>query len=225
MKILIVGCGRVGAELALSVSQQDHDVTVVDVKPSAFDDLGPDFKGRTVQGICFDRDVLKRAGIETADAFAAVTSSDNANIIAAKIARDIFHVPNVVSRIYSPARRHMYERLGLQTVASSSWGAQRIEQLLLHPGLIDMGTIGHGEVNLLEVQVPAAWIGQPMCNILDGRAMVFAVTRAGWAFVPQPDDLFQANDLAYVSLPADLLPQLIEVAFQVSVDPTPARGG
>ena len=208
MKILIVGCGRVGAELAQSVSRQGHDVTVVDVKPDAFNNLGPEFKGRTVQGICFDHEVLKRAGIETASGFAATTSSDSANIVAAKIARDIFHVPNVVARIYNPDRREVYERLGLQTVASSSWGAQRIEQLLMHPGLIDVQTVGHGEVRLLEIKVPEAWVGRPITNLLDGRAIIGAVTRAGRAFVPQSGDQFKSGDLVYVSLEAGLLPKL-----------------
>ncbi len=215
MKILIVGCGRVGAELAMSISRDGHDVTIVDQNPKAFDRLSSDFKGRTVQGIAFDRDVLERAGIETADAFAAATSSDNANIVAAKIARDIFNVPNVVARIYNPAQREVYERLGLQTVTSSSWGAQRMRQLLMHPGLIDMETIGHGEVKLIEVQVPAAWVGQPITDVLDGRVIVFAVTRAGRAFTPSPGDRFREDDLAYLSLPADLLPELIEAALQV----------
>src|SRR3990172_12421994 len=206
MKILIVGCGRVGSELALSVAQRGHDVTVVDVKPSAFDNLGPVFRGRTVQGICFDRDVLKRAGIETADGFAAATSSDNANIIAAKIARDIFQVKNVVTRVYNPAQRGLYERLGLQAVASSSWGAQRMEQLLMHPGLIDMQTIGHGEVRLLEVKVPESWAGRPITNLLDGRAIIGAVTRAGRAFVSKAGDRFESGDLVYISLEAVLLP-------------------
>jgi len=208
MKILIVGCGRVGAELAQSVSRQGHDVTVVDVKPDAFNNLGPEFKGRTVQGICFDHEVLKRAGIETTDGFAAATSSDSANIVAARIARDIFHVPNVVARIYDPGRREVYERLGLQTVASSSWGAQRIEQLLIHTGLIDLQTIGHGEVRLLEVKVPEAWVRRPITNLLEGRAIVGAVTRAGRAFVPRAGDQFQSGDLVYISLEAGLLPKL-----------------
>ncbi len=216
MKILIVGCGRVGSELALSISRLGHDTTIVDANPDAFDRLGSDFKGRTVHGLGFDRAVLERAGIQTADGFAATTSSDNANIIAAKVARDIFRVPNVVARIYNPRRHEVYERLGLQTVASSSWGAQRIQELLLHPGLTDVVTIGHGEVKLLEVQVPSAWISKPIGGILEGRALVVAVTRAGRAFVPQPGDCFQAADLLYLSLPSELLSQFVEMALQVN---------
>jgi trk system potassium uptake protein TrkA len=215
MKILIVGCGRVGAELSLSVSHHGHDVTIVDQNPAAFDKLGSDFRGRTVQGVAFDRDVLERAGIATTDAFAATTSSDNANIVAAKVARDIFRVPNVVARLYNPNRREVYERLGFQTVASSSWGAQRIEQLLLHPGMIDMEALGHGEVKMLEMQVPKTWLGQRVSGVLGQHGLVFAVVRAGRAFVPGANDVFQAGDLAYVSLSADLVPQLVESALEV----------
>jgi trk system potassium uptake protein TrkA len=168
-----------------------------------------------VHGFSFDRSVLERAGIQSADGFAACTSSDNANIIAARIARDIFHVPNIVARIYNPNRREVYERLGLQTVASSSWGAQRIEQLLLHPGLIDVETIGLGEVKLIEVQIPPTWVGQLTSQVLDGRASVIAITRGGRSFVPNGRDKFQAGDLAYLSLPAELMPQLVESALQV----------
>jgi len=215
MNILIVGCGRVGAELAVSASQMGHDVTMVDMNANAFDRLGPGFKGRTVQGISFDRVVLQRAGIESAKAFAACTSSDNANIVAAKIARDIYQVPNVVARIYNPDRREVYERLGLQTVASSSWGAQRIQQLLLHPGLIDMEMIGHGEVKLLEAKVPAAWVGEPASSVMGGQAIVCAITRAGRAFIPKPGDTLRASDLIYLSISTDSLPQL-EAALQAA---------
>src|SRR5574341_883313 len=134
-QIIVVGCGRVGRELALSVFRKGHSVAVVDVNPSAFDRLGSEFRGRTGQGDGFAEDVLKRAGIETADAVAAVTTSDSVNIVVARVARDLYHIPHGVARVYNPRRAPIYEKLGLQTIASSSWGAQRIEQLILHPGL------------------------------------------------------------------------------------------
>src|SRR3990170_3610224 len=120
-EIVVVGCGRVGAELAMSISRQGHTITVIDVNPRTFDRLGPNFKGKTVQGEGLDRDVLQRAGIETAHALAAVTASDSANIVTARIARDLYHVPHVVARVYNPRRAPIYEKLNLQTVASSSW--------------------------------------------------------------------------------------------------------
>jgi trk system potassium uptake protein len=212
MNVLIVGCGREGSEMARSISQQGHGVTIVAADPNDFNRLGDDFQGRTVQGFSFDRNTLERADIEHADAFAATTQSDNENIVAAKIARDVFKVPRVVARVYNPGRRQVYERLGLQTVTSTSWGARRLEQLLLHPGVIDMEQIGHGDVRLLNVRVPAAWHELSVTDVLEGNAVVCAIEREGHAFVPRATERLQAGDFAYLCIPAKLLPQLMELA-------------
>lgn len=134
MKVIVVGCGRVGAALALSL-QNEHQVTVIDPDAEAFDRLGADFQGRCLEGDPLDREVLLRSGIETAEALAAVTSSDNVNAIAARIARGLFGVERVVARVYNPRRSPVYEKLNLQTVSSSTWGAERIEELLTRPDL------------------------------------------------------------------------------------------
>jgi len=134
MKLMVVGCGRVGAELALSL-QGDHQVAVVDARAEAFDRLGPDFVGRTIQGDGLDREALLRAGIETADGLAAVTASDNVNAIVARIAQSIFGVERVVARLYNPRREPVYRKLKIRTISSSSWGAHRIEELLTQPEL------------------------------------------------------------------------------------------
>ena len=198
--IIIVGCGRVGAELALSIYRQNHNVTVVDSNPRAFDKLGAEFRGRTVQGEAIDRDVLKRAGIENADAFAAVTTSDSVNIVAARIARDIFHVPHVVARVYNPRRAPIYEKLGIQTIASSSWGAKRIEQLMLHSGLQSIYTAGHGEVQVFEISVPHEWEGKPVGDLVpEPHARVVALARGGRGSLPTAATLLQAHDILQVS--------------------------
>lgn len=150
MKIIVVGCGRVGAELALTL-QAEHEVAVVDSRPEAFDRLGHAFAGRSVQGDGMDREALVRAGIETADALAAVTASDNVNAIVARIASAIFHVPRVAARLYNPHRAPVYEKLGIQTVSSSTWGAQRLTELLARPDLAPQSSNGR-------------WVWQP-----DGR--------------------------------------------------------
>ncbi|HKZ54998.1 MAG TPA: TrkA family potassium uptake protein [Anaerolineales bacterium] len=134
MNVIVVGCGRVGVALALSL-ESDHQVTVVDANADAFDHLGAHFSGRTVLGEGLDREVLLRAGIETADALAAVTASDNVNTIVARIAEGIFGLKRVVARIYDPLRGPVYDLLNIQTVASSDWGAHRIEELLTRPEL------------------------------------------------------------------------------------------
>lgn len=203
-QIIIVGCGRVGVELARSLSQKQHAVTVVDSNARAFDRLGPDFAGRTVQGQAIDQDVLKRAGIETAHALAAATSSDSINVVAARVARDIFHVEHVVARIYNPRRAAIYERLGLQTVASSSWGAQRIEQLILHSELENVGAAGNGDVQFYEIDVPDEWAGRSMADLVPGdHAIPMALTRGGATCLPNTGFTLQAHDLLQVSATAE----------------------
>ncbi len=203
-QIIIVGCGRVGVELALSVYRKGHNVAVVDANARAFDRLGPDFRGRTVQGDGFAEDALKRAGIESADALAAVTSSDSVNIIAARVARDMFHVPHVVARVYNPRRAPIYEKLGLQTVASSSWGAQRIEQLILHSGLQSVYAAGNGEVQLYEISIPHEWEGRAVNELIPAEgAILVALARGGRGSLPDRATLLRAHDILQVSATAE----------------------
>jgi len=198
--ILIIGCGRVGVELALSIMRKGHHVTIVDHSLRAFDRLGPDFRGRTVQGDALDQDTLKRAGIDQAHGVAAVTTSDSANIVAARIARDIFHVEHVVARVYDPSRAPIYEHMGLQTIASSSWGARRIEQLLLHPGLRSLVAAGNGEVQLYEITVPEGWHNRSLSELLPaGQALPASVARGGRAILPTLDFVLHGNDILHVS--------------------------
>jgi trk system potassium uptake protein TrkA len=201
--IVIVGCGRVGVELAQSVALKGHAVAVIDANPLSFDKLGPEFRGRTIQGDALDADALKRAGIETAHGLAAVTSSDSANIVTARVARDIFQVAHVVARVYDPLRAPIYEKLGLQTVASSSWGARRVEQLLLHPGMESICSAGNGEVQLYEITVPEGWNGRRLGEVAPaGEWVAAALTRGGRGQLPAVDMLLQTNDILQVSATA-----------------------
>ena len=202
--IIIVGCGRLGAELALSINEQGHHVVVVDGNPHAFDRLGSDFRGRTVLGDALDHEALKRAGIETTHGLAAVTASDSANIIVARVARDLFKVEHVVARVYEPSRRPIYEMLGLQSVSSTSWGARRVEQLLLHPGLQSVYVAGNGEVQIYEVSVPDSWNNRKLSEIVPaGQALPVAVARGGRGLLPDPDFVLQAQDVLQVSATAE----------------------
>ncbi|HLF01091.1 MAG TPA: NAD-binding protein [Anaerolineales bacterium] len=198
--IIIVGCGRLGAELARSLAQKKHAVAVIDFSERAFDRLGPDFLGRTVQGEAVDEDVLHRAGIKKAHAFAAVTSSDSVNIITARVARDLYHVEHVVARIFNPRKTLIYEMLGLQTVATSSWGAQRFEQLLLIPGMRNIGTAGNGEVQLYELTIAEEWAGRPITELVPAEfAIPTALTRGGKASLPEQGAVLQADDILQIS--------------------------
>jgi len=202
--IVIVGCGRVGVELALSVHRQGHTVSVMDANAKAFDKLGPDFRGRTVLGDALDYGALKRAGIETAHGLAAVTASDSANIVVARVARDIFKVEHVVARVYEPTRGPIYEMLGLQTVASTSWGAQRIEQLLLHPGVRSVYSAGNGEVQIYEVSIPDAWKDRALSELISSDSLrPVALSRGGRALLPAGDLALQAQDVLLVSATVD----------------------
>jgi trk/ktr system potassium uptake protein len=199
MNIIIVGCGRVGVELALSL-HQNHMVSVIDRNAPSFDRLGLHFSGRTVQGHAMDRTSLERAGIETADALAAVTSSDNVNAIVARIARDIFHVNRVVARIYNPRRTPIYEKLNLQTVSSSSWGAHRIEQLLVHPGMQSVSSAGNGEVQVYELTVPSEWNGHKISELVPMEyAIPVALARNGKGILPHGEIMLASQDILQVS--------------------------
>jgi len=199
MNVIIVGCGRVGAELALSL-HQEHLVAIIDPDPRSFDRLGLRFSGRTVQGEGLDRNVLLRAGIETADALAAVTASDNVNVLVARIAREIFHVKRVATRVYNPRRVPIYENLNLQTVSSSSWGAYRIKQLLIHPALQSMVSAGNGEVQIYEMAISGEWAGHRLMDLVPaGSAIPVSMTRRSKSFLPRPEIVLEADDILQVS--------------------------
>lgn len=189
-----------GAELALALWRKDHRVTIMDANARAFDRLGPEFQGRTVQGDGLDRDALKRAGIEHAHALAATTASDSVNIVVARVALEIFKLNHVVARVFNPRRAPVYEKLGIQTIASSSWAAQRIEQIIIHPGMRSLHAVGNGEVEVYEVIVPRDWAGRRVLDLLPAEgAAVVALSRNGRGLLPALDTMMQADDLLYVS--------------------------
>jgi trk system potassium uptake protein TrkA len=195
MRVIIMGCGRVGEMVARLMVDEGHEVAVIDQDPNALVHLGPNFKGRKIRGVGFDRDVLVQAGIEQADAFAATSSSDNANIIAARIARNVFKVPRVVARLYDPRRAEIYRRLGLMTISSAEWGAERIRELILHIELDPRMTFGNGEVSLLTIEAPRQWIGRNVKQItVPGEVSIIAITRLGKAFIPTLGTEFRPRD-------------------------------
>jgi trk system potassium uptake protein len=206
MRVIIMGCGRVGEQLAMLMSEEGHDVAVIDYDASALARLGPDFKGRRVRGVGFDREVLLRAGIEEADGFAAMSSSDNANVVAARIARTIFHVPRVVARLFEPERAEIYKRLGLVTISSTTWGAERTRELLTHAELDAVRSFGTGEVQLLEIEVPARLVGHTVRDLsVPGEMTVIALTRGGKALVPVSGTTFRTGDVIHMVVSSDAM--------------------
>jgi len=209
MKVIIMGCGRVGEQVARIMSDEGHAVTVVDYDANALARLGSQFTGQKVKGIGFDRRVLIAAGIEQADAFAATSSSDNVNIVAARLARNVFHVPKVVARLYDPRRAEIYRRLGLVTISSTSWGARRIHELLTHANLDPVMTLGNGEVVLIGIEAPPRLVSRRVNNLtVPGEVNVTAITRQGKAFLPTLGTEFRAGDLVHLAVLASAMERL-----------------
>jgi trk system potassium uptake protein TrkA len=204
MEVIVVGCGRVGSELAYRVYQKGHRVIVVDSNESSFRNLPSDFRGRTIEGEALDQTVLKRAGIETTDGLAAVTNSDTLNVAVAHVARTVYRVPNVVVRNYDASLRSLHEAFGLQVVSSTSWGAQRVEEMLYHQELRSVFSAGNGEVEIYEFTVPPAWNGRSLGEILpEKNCNPAALTRAGKAVMPGYEIGLQSGDIVLVSATFD----------------------
>ncbi len=209
MNVIVVGCGRTGSLLARSLAGKGHQVVVVDPNPEQFNRLGPDFHGRTVTGLGFDRDVLLRAGIESAQGVAAVTSDEMANLLVAFIARQHFRVPHVVARLFEPERAALYQAIGVPVVTAAEWRMHRIEQLLCNPALNVMDTLGNGEVTIVELTVPPSWAGRPFDFLfVPERVVPTALIRGGSARIPAPDIPLEAGDVIRLSVATDALDDL-----------------
>lgn len=201
MKIIIIGCGRLGGALCDTLSQQGHEVSVIDRDPHAFERLEHFFQGATVAGGGIDREVLLKAGIESADGLAAVTSSDEINIVAARIARQLFRVPRVVARLYEPRKADIYRRLGVATISHVTWGVSRVVELLCYSHLDAIKTLGSGEVDIVEVEVPHLLVGHKVNDLtVLGEIHVVAVTRQGRTFLPTLGTEFREHDQMHVAL-------------------------
>ncbi len=199
MKVIVMGCGRIGSQVSMLLSGQGHDVTIIDHDANSDGRLGTNFKGRIIKGLGFDRNILMQAGIEQVEAFVAASQSDNANIVAARIARNIFHVPRVVARLYDPRRAEIYQRLGLTTISSTNWGAERIFQVLTHSDIDVWDTFGSGEVTLVHVELPPQLAGRNILQLnIPGEIMVACITRNDHAFVPTTGTEFHEGDLIHL---------------------------
>lgn len=198
---VIMGCGRVGASLARAIERAGHEVAVIDQDETAFRRLGTSFEGRTVTGVGFDRNTLRAAGIDHAYAFAAVSSGDNSNILAARVAREKYGVENVVARIYDPGRAEIYQRLGIPTVATVKWTSDQMLRRLLPQGHVPEFTDPSGKVVIAEMPVASAWTGRRFSEVeaaTGGR--IAYVTRLGDGLLPGPDTVYQEGDLVHLAL-------------------------
>jgi trk system potassium uptake protein TrkA len=200
MKIIVVGCGRLGADLAYRLFQRKHDVTVIDQVAAAFDNLHPTFRGRTIVGEVLNQDVLHRAGVEQAEGLAAVTNSDTLNVVVAHVARTVYHLSHVVARNFNPHWRPLHEAFGLQTVSSTTWGAQRIEELLYEAEVHPVWSSGNGLVDVYEFVVPQSCRGSLLHEVLpEGAYTVVGFTRGGQVMASAHEILLEAGDVIYLA--------------------------
>jgi trk system potassium uptake protein TrkA len=207
-----MGCGRVGSSLATELEAAGHSVAIIDQSREAFRRLGPDFKGRTISGVGFDRDTLLEAGIETADAFAAVSNGDNSNILAARVARETYGVANVVARIYDPGRAEIYQRLGIPTVATVIWATDQILRRLVPEGSRSEWRDASGAVQLCEMHPHKDWFGMAITELeASTGARVAFITRLGEGLIPDPHSVLQEGDLLHVTVRDEELSKVEEI--------------
>jgi trk system potassium uptake protein TrkA len=209
--VVIMGCGRVGSTLAEGLEELGHSVAIIDMDAHAFRRLRPDFRGRKVHGMGLHRSVLEEAGIRHADAFAAVSSGDNSNIIAARVARETFSVDNVVARIYDIRRAEIYQRLGIPTVATVKWTADQMLRRVLKEGAQTLWRDPTGTVQLAEAHVEPGWIGRRVSQLeAESGARVAFLTRFGEGVLPGPDTVLQEGDLVHILVADKSLDAAIE---------------
>lgn len=206
MHIVIMGCGRVGSTLAYALESRGHSVAIIDQNPDAFRRLGADFAGSTVTGVGFDRQVLVEAGVERADAFAAVSSGDNSNIISARLARETFGVRRVVARIYDQKRAEVYERLGIPTVATVRWTADRMVRQLVPEGLTELWRDPTSTVSIIEVALHPDWVSLPIRSLESATgARVAYLMRFGTGMLPTGSTVLQEGDQVFMLVTDDLV--------------------
>lgn len=215
MRVVVMGCGRVGASLGDALSRIGHEVAIIDRDPTAFNRLSPEFTGEKILGMGFDREVLLRAGIERADAFAAVSSGDNSNIISARVAREMFGVQRVVARIYDAKRAAVYERLGIPTVATVPWTTDRLLNTLTHETETTKWRDPTGTVAVCEAELHEAWVGHLVTTLeqTTGARAAFLI-RFGTGVLPEQKTVIQAGDQVYLAAVSGHAAEALAIAAQ-----------
>jgi trk system potassium uptake protein TrkA len=200
MEIIVIGCGRLGSTLAARLEKAGHTVSVIDANPSSYANLPPNFNGRFHEGDALMQDVLVRAGIQHAQGLAVVTNSDALNVAIAHVGRTVYKIPNVVARNYDPRCRVLFEEMDLQVISSTSWGAQRIEEILFDSDVRSVFSAGNGEIEIYEFVVPALWQGKKVSELLaSNECVAVSITRGGKAMLPDADMILIEGDILNVS--------------------------
>lgn len=203
MKVIIVGCGKLGSGLAKALEEKGDFVTIIDCNEEAFQLLDPDFKGKTIVGVGFDKDVLEKAEIQKADAIISCGKSDETNALVGRIARNIYQVPRVIARLYDPRRAKIYRSLGIQTISTTVWGVQRAKEMLNFDSrqLDNMLTIGDSDVEIVATAVPSLLVGRSVSELtVYGEMEVVSIKRHNKAFIPVSGTKFEQDDTLYIAL-------------------------
>ena len=204
MHVVVVGCGRVGSELAAALEAEGHSVAVIDKNRNAFRRLPDRFTGRAVLGFGFDRDHLEQAGIREAGALAAVTSGDNSNILTARIARETYEIQNVVARIYDPRRAVIYQRLGIPTVATVAWTTDQVLRRLFPEKWVNEWSDPTGSVDMVERSLPDSWAGRKLSEMDEGdHFRLVAINRGGESRIASVEMVGQEGDVLYLAVRRD----------------------
>jgi trk system potassium uptake protein TrkA len=201
MKVIIVGCGKLGSGLAKSLIKKGHTVTIIDNDQEAFEILGKDFTGETIVGIGFDRDILEKAQIRIADAVVACSKSDEANALIGRLSRNVYKVPRVISRLYDPRKAEIYKTLGIQTISTTTWGIERTIDMLSYNQLDSVFTFGDNNVELVRIETPALLIGKTLKELnIVGEIQVVAISRKNKSFLPTMGMVLEKHDIIYLSV-------------------------
>jgi trk system potassium uptake protein TrkA len=209
MKVIIIGCGRLGSGLANRLSKEGNDVTIVDNNSDAFFELDPYFKGKTILGVGFDKDVLNQARIKEVDALIACTSSDDTNALIARLAQNFFKVPKVIARLYDQHKAEVYQSLGIQTVSTTRWGIEKACGILRYGQLDILNTIGDGKVDLIRVEAPMLLDGKSVNELyVTAEFQIVTIRRAGNSFIPTLGSVIRAKDILYIIVLSTEKPRL-----------------
>lgn len=199
MKVIIVGCGKLGSGLAQNLVKKGHKVTVIDSDPEAFELLGKDYNGETIVGIGFDKGILEKAQIQRADAIIACSKSDDANALIGRIARNIYKVPKVISRLYDPRRAEIYRSLGIQTISTTTWGVKQAEEMLSYNQLDSISTIG--DVEMIRVETPALLVGRTVDELtIMSEIQVVSINRGNKTIMPTRGTVLQKHDILFIAV-------------------------
>lgn len=201
MKVIVVGCGRMGLGLANQLMSQGHDVNMIDSDTRRLNLIEPYFKGRLIDGIGFDKDTLEKANIHMADAIVSCTNSDESNALIARVARNVYKVPTVIARLYDPRKATIYNALGIRTISTTTWGIQKAIEMINYSHFDIVTSFGDADVELVRVETPVLLVGRRIQEISRiGEIQVVSVVRNNKGFVPTHGTILQKDDILYISV-------------------------